>query len=66
MSMLFPTLPDGLFFKLDQEGGNLFLDVMGRSGGGRGTPTPDPAPACCCSEPSPSRSAARGFENERR
>ncbi len=42
MSMLFPTLPDGLFFKLDQEGGNLFLDVMGGSGGGGGTPTPEP------------------------
>ena len=38
MSMLFPTLPDDLFFKLDQEGNNLFLDV---SQGG-GTPTPEP------------------------
>ncbi|MGA9142414.1 MAG: PEP-CTERM sorting domain-containing protein, partial [Candidatus Acidiferrales bacterium] len=42
MSMLFPTLPDGLFFKLDQEGGNLFLDVMQGEGGG-GTPVPEPS-----------------------
>jgi hypothetical protein len=41
LSLLFPTLPDGLFFKLDQEGGNLFLDVMQGEGGG-GTPTPEP------------------------
>jgi len=41
LSMLFPSLPDGLFFKLDQEGGNLFLDVMQGEGGG-GTPTPEP------------------------
>jgi len=41
LSMLFPTLPDGLFFKLDQEGGNLFLDVLQGEGGG-GTPAPEP------------------------
>jgi len=42
LSMLFPTLSDGLFFKLDQEGGNLFLDVMQGEGGG-GTSVPEPA-----------------------
>lgn len=42
MSMLFPTLPDGLFFKLDKEGNNLFLDVMGGTGGGGGTSVPEP------------------------
>ena len=40
-SMLFPTLPDGLFFKLDQEDSNLFLDLSQGEGGG-GTPTPEP------------------------
>jgi len=43
LSMLFPSLSDGLFFKLDQVGGNLFLDVMqGEDGGGGGTSAPEP------------------------
>ena len=41
LSTLFPSLPDGLFFKLDQEGGNLFLDVLQGEGGG-GTSVPEP------------------------
>ena len=42
-SVLFPTLPDDLFFKLDQESNNLFLDVQqGEGSGGGGTPTPEP------------------------
>lgn len=40
LSMLFPSLPDALFFKLDQEGGNLFLDVMQGEGGGTSVPEP--------------------------
>jgi hypothetical protein len=44
LSMLFPTLPDGLFFKLDKEGNNLFLDVMQGSGdGGGGNSVPEPS-----------------------
>ena len=40
LSMLFPTLTDGLSFKLDREGNNLFLDVTGGSGGGTSVPEP--------------------------
>ena len=40
LSMLFPTLPNGLFFKLDPEGGNLFLDVKQGEGGGTSVPEP--------------------------
>lgn len=40
LSLLFPTLPDGLFFRLDREGNNLILDVTGGSGGGTSVPEP--------------------------
>ena len=32
--VLFPTLGDGLFFKLDQEANGIFLDVLAGTGGG--------------------------------
>jgi hypothetical protein len=41
--VLFPTLSDGLFFKLDQEKNGVFLDVLsGTGGGGGGTSMPEP------------------------
>ena len=45
-SVLFPTLSDGLFFKLDQEKNGVFLDVLsgtGTGGGGGGTSMPEPS-----------------------
>jgi hypothetical protein len=44
--VLFPTLSDGLFFKLDQEKNGVFLDVLsgtGGGGGGGGTSMPEPS-----------------------
>jgi hypothetical protein len=40
--VLFPTLPDGLFFKLDQEKNGVFLDVLSGTGGGGGNSVPEP------------------------
>lgn len=53
LKLLFPTLADGLSFKVDREGNNLFLDVIGKgddgggggggNGGGGGTNVPEPS-----------------------
>jgi hypothetical protein len=48
--LIFPTLDNGLFFKLDQERDGIFLDVLGGTGAGSGggggtgggTATPEP------------------------
>ena len=46
-NVLFPTLSDGLFFKLDQEKNGVFLDVLSGTGtgggGGGGTSMPEPS-----------------------
>ncbi|HXP71261.1 MAG TPA: hypothetical protein VOA88_18425 [Candidatus Dormibacteraeota bacterium] len=42
-NVLFPTLSDGLFFKLDQEKNGIFLDVLTGTGGGGGTSMPEPS-----------------------
>ncbi len=41
-NVLFPMLPDGLFFKLDQEKNAVFLDVLSGTGGGGGNSVPEP------------------------
>jgi len=47
-NVLFPTLSEGLFFKLDQEANGIFLDVLGTNTGGGagegggGTSVPEP------------------------